>query len=88
MGWHGFPTSLFAREGTMNMKTGPWKAASGVALLVFAAFSGAAAAQEDKRKGVAVRDLKIGIDVHQPGRNNWKRKTAAVSLLCRWGPPP
>jgi hypothetical protein len=39
----------------MNRKTRPWKAASGVALLVFAAFSGAAAAQEAERKGVAVR---------------------------------
>jgi hypothetical protein len=39
----------------MNRKTRPWKVTSGVALLVFAAFSGAAAAQEDERKGVTVR---------------------------------
>jgi hypothetical protein len=36
----------------MNRETQPWKATSGVALLVFAAFSGVAAAQEAERKAV------------------------------------
>src|SRR5438132_1882965 len=43
------------REVTMNRNTRPWQAASGIALLIFAAFGAAAAAQAAERQSVAVR---------------------------------
>ena len=52
----------------MNRKTRPWKATSGVALLVFAAFSGAAAAQEAERKSVAVRDPNLLLNQQEPSK--------------------
>ena len=48
----------------MNRKTWPRNAASGMVILAFAAFAfgGAAAAQETKRKGVAVRHPNLLLD--------------------------
>ena len=52
----------------MNRKTRPWKAASGLALLVFAAFGAAAAAQETERKGVAVRHPNLLLNQQEPSK--------------------
>src|SRR5215472_5991343 len=55
-------------EGTMNRKTRSSRATSGVALLVFAALSSAAAAQAAERKGVAIRDQTLTLEQQEPSK--------------------
>src|SRR6516164_833506 len=60
--------ALKSVEGTMNRKTRPWKATSGLALLVFAAFSGAAAAQQADREGAAFRRSNVLLKQQEPSK--------------------